>query len=355
VNIGRSVHIRGEGRKGDIPSTKIYKKGWVFPFAEFDAIFKIKGEDANVTIENIHFTDFNCSCIYGLIGKSLKIKNNLITLGTGYGRGWKYGRFGDVVTGIWLETPQELLSEERNFTEGVSIEGNYLDFSFEDTTNASIPISMAPFSRDPEHRPDLINHEYYMGIGINLLNITGKVVIERNTVLNMNARGISATDNFSNADVRIEQNVIKSEENGSYPFNGDEAGVGIFSQESFMYRRPGFNLKIEDNVIQLDKPNYCGIEVFGSEIGDKDVGELFSGSVFNNQIHLLDGLFGIHINSKNFEVSGNKISGNAFFGIQTTGLKKSPELDLKFKDNDVTKLKIRDPFFRRVRRRRSLE
>jgi hypothetical protein len=194
-----------------------------------------------------------------------------------------------------------------------------------------------------------------MGIGVNVLNISGKVVIERNTVLNMNARGISVTDNFANADVRIEQNVIKSEENGSYPFGGDEAGVGIFTQESFMYRRPGFNVEIEKNVIQLDKPNYCGIEVFGSEMEDKDVGELFSGSVFNNQIHLLDGLFGIHISSKNFEVSGNKISGNAFFGIQTTGLKKSKDTDLKFKNNDVTELKIREPFFGRVRRRRSSE
>ncbi|OGD56012.1 hypothetical protein A3K78_02945 [Candidatus Bathyarchaeota archaeon RBG_13_52_12] len=355
VNIGKSVHIRGEGRKDDIPSTKIYKKGWGFPFAEFDAIFKIKGEDANVTIENIHFTDFNCSCIYGFIGKSLKIINNMITLGTGYGRGWKYGRFGDLVTGIWLDTPKERFNEERNFTGGVSIEGNYLDFAFEDSTNASIPIAMAPLSRDSEHLPDLTNHEYYMGIGINVLNISGKVIIERNTILNMNARGISVTDNFASADVRIEQNVIKSEENGSYPFNGDEAGVGIFTQESFMYRRPGFNVVIEDNVIKLDKPNYCGIEVFGSEIDDKDVGALFSGSIFNNQIHLLNGLFGININSKNFEVSGNKISGNAFFGIQTTGLKKSKDADLKFKDNDVSELIVREPFFGRVRRRRPTE
>ena len=112
---------------------------------------------------------------------------------------------------------------------------------------------------------------------------------------------------------------------------------------------------IEDNVIKLDKPNYCGIEVFGSEIDDKDVGALFSGSIFNNQIHLLNGLFGININSKNFEVSGNKISGNAFFGIQTTGLKKSKDADLKFKDNDVSELIVREPFFGRVRRRRPTE
>jgi predicted transcriptional regulator len=359
VNIGRSVLIRGEGRKDNIPSTKIYKKGWAFPFTEFDAIFKIIGEEADVTIENIHFTDFNCSCIYGLFGKSLKIKNNMITLGTGYGRGWTYGRFGDLVTAIWLDTLKERLHEESNFPGGVSIEDNYLDLAFEASTAASIPIAMDPFARDPEYRPNLINHEYYIGIGVNVLNMSGRVVIERNTILNMNARGICVTDNFAGADVRIKQNVIKSDEYGSYPFSGAEAGVGIFAKGSFMYQRPGFNAEIEDNVIQLIKPNYCGIGVFGPETDGKGSGELFGGLVRNNKIHLEDGQSGLHISSRNFEVSGNKISGNAYYGLQTTGLKKSKDLDLKFdvsiKDNDVTELKIREPELWRIRRRRQTE
>jgi predicted transcriptional regulator len=360
VNVSRSVLIRGEGRKNDVPLTSIYKKGWAFPFTEFDAVFRIVGEDADVTIENIHFTDFNCSCIYGLIGRSLKIKNNVITLNTGYGRGWKYGRFGDVVTGIWLDAPTERLHEEKSFQGGVSIEENYLDFAFEASKAASVPFSMNPFIRNPEYRPNLINHEYYMGIGVNVLNMSGKVAIERNTVLNMNARGICATDNFANADVRIKQNMIKSDEYGSYPFSGNEAGAGILAQGSFMYQRPGFYVDIEDNNIQLIRPNFCGVRVLGSEMGGEDLGELFSGSVRNNQIHLVDGLSGIHINSTNFEVSGNKISGNAFYGVQTSGLRKSKGLDLKpadasAADNDVTELKIREPGLARVRRRRVTE
>jgi len=357
VNVGRSVLIRGEEIKDDAPSTKIYKKGWAFPFTEFDAVFKIMGEDADVTIENIHFTDFNCSCIHGLLGKSLKIRNNVMTLDSGYGRGWKYGQFGDTVTGIWLDTPAERLSEEKNFPGGVSIEDNIIDFAFKSPKAAHIPDAMVSFARDPEYRPDLINHEYYIGIGINVLNMSGRVVIERNTVLNMNARGICVTDNFASSDICVKQNVIKSGEYGSYPFDKTEAGFGVFAQGSFMYRRPGFNMDIDSNVIDLVRPNYCGIGVYEPETDDKPVGELFGGSVRNNKIHLEDGQSGLHIGSKNFDVSGNKISGNAYYGIQTSGLRKSNGLELKFienliKDNDFTELKIREPGLARVRRRR---
>ncbi|NIU85263.1 MAG: DUF1724 domain-containing protein, partial [Candidatus Thorarchaeota archaeon] len=66
VQISRSVEIRGEGRENDVPTTSIYKKGWNFPFAEFDSVFVVDGDDIEVTIENIHFTDFNHSCIWGV-------------------------------------------------------------------------------------------------------------------------------------------------------------------------------------------------------------------------------------------------------------------------------------------------
>jgi predicted transcriptional regulator len=56
VKISRSVVVRGDGREGDIPSTTIYKKGWAFPSREWDSVFKVDGEDTDVTIENIQFT-----------------------------------------------------------------------------------------------------------------------------------------------------------------------------------------------------------------------------------------------------------------------------------------------------------
>jgi len=50
VQISRSVVVRGERREDDIPETTIYKKGWAFPFREWDCVFKVDGEGADVTI-----------------------------------------------------------------------------------------------------------------------------------------------------------------------------------------------------------------------------------------------------------------------------------------------------------------
>ena len=54
VQISKSIVIRGEGRENSIPSATIYKKGWRFPFTEWDCVFKIDRDDAEVVIENIH-------------------------------------------------------------------------------------------------------------------------------------------------------------------------------------------------------------------------------------------------------------------------------------------------------------
>ena len=50
ILVDRSVTIKGEGRKDGFPSTKLHKRGWVFPSANFDSAFKIVGKDADVTI-----------------------------------------------------------------------------------------------------------------------------------------------------------------------------------------------------------------------------------------------------------------------------------------------------------------
>ncbi|MHA2428453.1 MAG: hypothetical protein ACXADB_10555, partial [Candidatus Hermodarchaeia archaeon] len=336
IKIRKSVLIRGEGREEDVPLTKLYKKGWIFPFTEWDSLFCIDGYGANVTIENIHFTDFNCSCILGQYGNKLNIKNNMITLYTGYGRGWRWGSFGDVVMGIWLDTHFEHQHEECNFPGGVTIDGNYVDFAYIAASVLARYISVGPHAKDPEYRPDLFNHESYIGLGINVLNMSGKVVIENNMVRNMNARGIGAHDNFATAELIIRNNVIESDVYGCYPFYSPEAGYAISVQSAFAFPRPCFNVVIEDNDIKLSKLNFSGIGVYGPAIDKEGVEKLYSGSVRNNKIHLNDGHVGIHIRKTDeFIVSDNAISGKAYYGIQASGRRKSGALDLRAIDNVI--------------------
>jgi predicted transcriptional regulator len=342
ILVDRSVTIKGEGRKGGLPSTQLHKRGWMFPSSSFDSVFKIVGKDADVTIENIHFSDFNCSCIHGLLGRSLRIRNNAITLGSGYGRGWKYERFGDTVTGIWVDGLPENFGES-NFGAGIIIEKNYIDFAFQHEQNILSITYPEPNKDNYQNPPDLNNHEYYIGMGINILNLSGKVSIKENTILNMNGRGISVTDNLPTSIVSIKQNLIKTEIEGSYPFTGDDAGFGIFAQCSLMYRKLGFKVEIEDNILQLLKPNYCGITVLELSLGGKS-SDFMTGSVTNNQINLLDGTAGLRVGSKILDVAGNKITGSAYFGVQTTGFRtaknQGPESGSRIKDNDVSELKI---------------
>jgi predicted transcriptional regulator len=345
ILVDRSVTIKGEGRKDRLPSTQLHKRGWIFPSASFDSVFKIVGKDADVTIENIHFSDFNCSCIHGLLGRSLRVRNNAITLGSGYGRGWKYERFGDTVTGIWVDGLQENFGGS-SFGAGVIIEKNYIDFAFQPEQNI-LSITYPEPSKDKyQNLPDLNNHEYYIGMGINILNLSGKVSIKENTIINMNGRGISVVDNLPTSIVSIKKNLIKTEIEGSYPFTGDDAGFGIFTQCSLMYRKLGFKVEIEDNILQLLKPNYCGITVLELSLGGKS-SNFIVGSVTDNQINLLEGMAGLRIGSKILDVAGNKITGSAYFGVQTTGFRttknQGPESESRIKDNDVSELKILDP------------
>jgi predicted transcriptional regulator len=352
IKVPRSVKIRGE-RGEDSPSTKIYKRGWVFPLVNFDSVFEVNGKNIDVVIENIHFKDFDCSCIDGRRARSLKILNNRMTLETAYGRGWKYHQFGDFVTGVWLDSSLDLSPSEKNFAAGILIEGNYLDF--EEGKVETSPERYTQVTSDVSQKQDeAVEHQYYSGMGIHVNNLTCKVDVRRNIIRNMNARGISVTDNFSEAKIAIADNVIHSEVPGSYPFHGVEAGSGIFAEASFLHKRPGFSIDIQGNSIRVEKPDYCGIEVFRSEKDDEDIGEFFIGSVLNNQIYLKDGLFGIYISPKNVKVSDNVISGNAFYGIQTKGFKKSSDLGLKLKDNNLTELIIRDPVLH-IRRRKPVK
>jgi len=256
VEISRSVVVRGEGREDDVPSTTIYKKGWSFPFTEFDSVFKIDGEGSEVTIENIHFTDFNHTCIWGVQCNVLNVKNNRITLMTGYGRGMMYGAFGDVVIGIWVRG-----SEPSVFNGRATIDGNYIDFARGGAFGGFL--SRDRLEEDPEYRPDLFNHEYYMGFGVAIHQTSGVVNIENNFIRNTNARGIAVTGCLQTADVWIRRNTIESDVYGSYPFSSLEAGAGILAMSAWGFPSPGFNVEIEENTLKLDKLNYCGIKVLG--------------------------------------------------------------------------------------------
>ena len=342
VKISRSVVIRGERRENDIPSTTIYKRGWRFPFTEFDSVFKVDGEGADVTIENIQFTDFNHTCIWGSQCNSLNIKNNRITLMTGYGRGMTYGAFGDVVIGIWVRG-----SELSLFRGRVTIEGNYLDFAPGGAFGGFL--TRGGLEEDPEYRPDLFNHVYYMGFGIAVHQASGAVSIENNIIRNANARGIAVTDNLPSADTQIRHNTVLSDVYGSYPFSSNEAGAGILAQSAWGFPSLGFDVEIEENTIKLDKLNYCGIKVLGPSTDREGAGKLRGGTIRNNRIQLKDGYEGIHVRKcDDFEVADNTISGEAYYGIRISGRKRSGELDLRalnnlVEGNDMGDLRIRDP------------
>jgi predicted transcriptional regulator len=341
VQISRSVVVRGEGREDDIPTTTIYKKGWRFPFTEFECVFKVDGEGAEVTIENIQFTDFNHICIWGVRCDSLNIKDNRITLMTGYGRGMTYGAFGDVVVGIWIRG-----SEPSVFRGRVRIEGNYIDFARGGAFGGFL--TRGGLEENPEYRPDLFNHEYYMGFGVGIHQASGAISIENNIIRNANARGIAVTGCLPSADVRIRRNTIVSDVYGSYPFSSPEAGAGILTQSAWGFPSPGFNVEIEENTIKLDRLNHCGIRVLGPVMDREGADKLRGGTIRNNSISLKDGYEGIHIRKcDDFEVADNTISGHAYYGIRISGRRKSGELDLSalnnlVEGNDMGELRIRD-------------
>jgi predicted transcriptional regulator len=340
VQISKSVVIRGEGRENDIPSATIYKKGWRFPFTEWDCVFKLDREDANVVIENIHFTDFNHTCIWGSCCKKLNIINNRITLMTGSGRGLSFGSFGDVVVGIFV------MPEVDAFEGKLNVKGNYIDLA---RIAWGGSLSRGGIEENPSYRPDLFNHEYYMTFGIAVHHGSDTVIIEDNIVRNANARGIAVTGNLETGDVTIRKNTVFSDVYGSYPFSSPEAGAGILVQSAWGFPSPGFELEISDNYIRLDKLNYSGIKVLGPVMDREGADKLRGGVVSGNRIQLKTGYEGIHVRKcDEFNLIRNTISGEAYYGIRVSGRKKTGELDLralnnKVVDNDMKELEIRNP------------
>ena len=335
VHIRRSVILRGEGRENDVPSTKVYKRGWTFPFFVQTFLFEVDGEGIDVTIENIHFTDFNYVCIHSEEGDSVKIRDNRISLKTCRGRGMSLRNYGDHIVGIITRAKE------------VTIEGNYLDFATSYGRDGFVSWKGLP--TDPNFRPDLLNHESFCGIGIMINHNLGKVIVRDNVIRNMNSRGILVTDNHESADVHIVGNTIESEVYGSYPFSSHMAGVGIFAQSAGTLPLSGQRVEISDNKIRCDKLNYCGIAVYGQSMYREGAGKLGECIVRDNDVHLGDGSVGVLIRKNDgTEVFGNRISGKAYYGFHLWGSGDREGFDLgsndnSVEDNDMTDLVIKAP------------
>jgi predicted transcriptional regulator len=343
VYISRSVVLRGVGRENDIPTTKVYKRGWTFPSFVQEFLLVVRGEGIDVTIENIHFTDFNYTCIWNDQGNSVRIRDNRISLLTGLGRGWSLGNRGDHVVGITSGGSRE----HGGFPGGVVIEGNYLDFALSYSTGGFL--SRKGLETDPSYRPDLEKHESYCGVGIVLNRNLGEVIVRDNIIRNMNSRGIMIQDNWESADIHIVGNTIVSGVYGSYPFSSHIAGVGIFAQSAWAQPRSGTRVEISGNKIRCDKLNYCGIAVYGPSMYQEGAGKLGECVVKNNDIHLEDGSVGVLIRKNDrTEVFGNKISGRAYYGFHLWGSRDREGFDLwsnenLVEDNDMTDLVIKAP------------
>ncbi len=341
VRISRSVVIKGEGRVNDVPSTIIHKKGWSFPFHQFTGIFEVNGNDNDVSIENLHFTDFNCASVYPGVHvgdercNSMKFLNNRVTISEGYGRGITGAAFGDFLHGVLIE---------RIGDGGVHVEGNYIDLAHGGLWRGAV--SRGGLEEDPEYRPDLFNHEYFVGFGIAVNACTGRVEILNNVVRNASGRGIATSGHDKPIDVIIRGNLVESDVYGAYPMSSSESGAGILVHTGLdrIRQQPGFSVNIEENTIKLERLNYSGVIVLGPS--NEGSGKL-SGVIRHNDIQLGDGYEGIHIRKCDaFQVTNNRISGKAYYGIRLSGRKPSGKLDLStvnnnVEDNDMDSLAIK--------------
>ena len=342
IIIKRSVIIRGDGRTNDVPDTKIYKKGWNFPFVDGEFLILIRGENIDVTIENVHIENFNGTCIGTVSGNSLVLRDNRITLHSGWGRGLSFGRLGDHVVGIVCgETFQE-----GGFPSGILIENNYLDFALSYESGGFL--SLDGRELQPEFRPDLVNHEVPVCVGIKVSSNMGKVTVKNNTVRNMNARGIVVCDNRDSAEISVYDNIITSDVFGAYPYNRTMAGVGIFIQSSWSEPVKGSKVNVINNKISCTKKNYCGIAVHGPSMYQTGVGKLEKCVVRDNVIELQDGYVGLQIRKTDSTiVEKNMFRGIAYYGIQILGSDRRGDIDLTASENiirrnDMDGLEIKD-------------
>ncbi len=347
IYLNKSVTLRGEGRTNDVPDTKILKKGWDFPFLSQEYMFLVRGDDIDVTIENLHVEDFNGTCINTRQGNSLTLRGNRITLLSGLGRGLSFGAWGDHVVGMTLGGYDVSGGFPGGFPGGILVEENYLDFALSYARGGFI--TNKGLENEPDYRPDLRNHEAAICVGIIVARNLGKVVVRNNVIRNMNARGIVVFDNWETADIEIVNNTIVSEVFGVYPYNNPMSGVGILVQSAWTEPRSGSRVEVAKNKITCDKVNYCGIAVHGPSMYQEGAGKLGSCAIRDNEVVLKEGSYGIQIRRSDFtEVVGNRISGRAYYGLQVSGSDSRGGVELGanenvFEDNDMGGLVIKEP------------
>ena len=342
--INRSIVLRGEGRENDIPSTSIGKSGWQYPGHSQEFLLIVDGDNIDVTIENIRFSDYNSTCLWNCQGNSVRILNNRFALSHGFARGTNIGNWGDFVNAITSGGPPRA---HGGFPEGVLIEGNYIDFA-----------AVQPFGgfwertgdeKKPEYRPNLPEHESYICVGILLNRNLGKVVVRNNIIRNANSKGILIFDNFETAEFLIHNNKIVTEVYGSYAYSNPNAGFGIYAQNSMNIPHKGSKVKIFKNEITCTKINYCGIAVYGPSTINEDSGKLEECIIHDNTIHLDDGSVGVYVRkSDHTEITNNKFTGKGYYGVQISGREERDGLDLGAYDNvveenDFTEFIIKDP------------
>ena len=338
VRVSRSVSIRGEGATEEPPKVNIYKKGWSFPFSYYDYVFYVNGEDIDVSIENIHISDFNGIAIYGHRGNSISLKNNRITLDTGIGRGLSRGIQGDHVVGIDCEN---------KFPGGIHIESNYLDFALSHVQGGFIPIR--GIESDINYRPNLRDHEYYNSIGVIVQRASGKVEIVNNEIKNISSRGILALDNLEMAEVYIQHNHIETDVYGSFMPYIDKSGYGIIAQSAYDKVSPGFYVEITNNTVKASKHLWCGISLVGPWQGPVGSKKLIGSIISDNIIYLRDGQTGITVEMcDEADVSNNTISGNVYYGIRissmpTAGIANQGALNNVIRENHMSELYIKEP------------
>ena len=338
VRVSRSVSIRGEGSEKGVPTVNVYKKGWSFPFSHYDYVFCVNGEDIDVSIENIHISDFNGIGIYGHSGNSITLKNNRITLDTGIGRGFAWGIHGDNVIGMLCQS---------GFPGGIHIESNYLDFALSHVQGGFIPLR--GIESDINYRPNLRDHEYYNTIGVMIQMASGRVDIVNNAIHNINARGILVLDNLETAEVYIQRNHIETNVYGSFMSYQDKSGYGIIAQSAWNEPSPGFYVEITDNTVNCGKHLWSGICLTGPWQGPVGSRKLIGSVITDNIIYLRDGISGIDIEMcDEADVSNNRMSGNVYYGIHVSsspapGIADLGALKNVIRENHMSELYIKEP------------
>ncbi|UCD45202.1 MAG: right-handed parallel beta-helix repeat-containing protein [Candidatus Bathyarchaeota archaeon] len=344
IVITKSCVLRGEGIDCGIPLTKVYNNCWQVPTTN-ESLITCSGGDTEVVIENIHFTEFKGRCMACYGGNRLTIRNNRITIPTGVKLGLRM-TYGDMIIGIWVSNRSSGQVDNR-YPGGVVIEGNHLDFALSHLQGGHV--SPGNIWDDPEYRPDLFD-EYYIGMGIGVINVGGEVLIQDNTVRNTNSVGVSVADCMTSANVKIRSNEIVSEIYGAHPLGWPESGVGI-SLHSAQGRpnRSGFEFEVSGNKIRCRKRLYGGINVSGPFNAPEGSGKFTGGVVKENSVHLENGAVGIKVGrSDHVKVAGNVLTGRAYYGLRVHGRGYAGDVTMyaegnAFKDNDMDGLEIKDP------------